>query len=294
MSNPITNARHLLRRRDATAKHVGYMDRELAEAMRALLAEADRMRAEDARCLDAIDAATREDERRHAEVVKAAMERERLTRELDAGASAIAALDRVYRHVGSPTTDDGQQIEMAASASRRVVINAHIDRLERERDEAQALLCTDGTVLAALAHLDGILTDAGIRPPECNRAPSCASLHLTERIHRLADERDEARAEVERLQTQAQAIELALGAGEHLVDRSGAEPRWRTLPEAVAAAVGEVERLRALVPESPPAWPACGIPVGGADWWPCALPAGHDGHHASAARLVLDAHQAKR
>lgn len=67
------------------------------------------------------------------------------------------------------------------------------------------------------------------------------------------------RAEVNRLQTQAQAIELALGAGEHLVDRSGAEPRWRTLPEAVAAVVGEVKRLRALTAAEwgeagPPGW----------------------------------------
>lgn len=71
------------------------------------------------------------------------------------------------------------------------------------------------------------------------------------------------RAEVNRLQAQAQAIELALGAGEHLVDRSGAEPRWRTLPEAVAAVVGEVERLRAL---QQPGQMWCMVRPGGKVW----------------------------
>lgn len=78
MSNPITNARALLAIRDETAKFAGYPDHKLAEAMRELLREVERMRAEEARCIDAADAAVREDERRHAEVVQAAMERERL------------------------------------------------------------------------------------------------------------------------------------------------------------------------------------------------------------------------
>jgi hypothetical protein len=40
--------------------------------------------------------------------------------------------------------------------------------------------------------------------------------------------------------------------------------------------------------------PTCGVPVGGNAACPCACPSGHAGHHKSAARIALDAHQKRQ
>ncbi len=62
--------------------------------------------------------------------------------------------------------------------------------LREELAHLRALVGTDGSVADALTHLGRVLLDAGIGLPACDRAPTCASLHLSSRIHRLADERD--------------------------------------------------------------------------------------------------------
>lgn len=134
MSRPISKARALLASRDETACFAGYPDRKLADAMRELLAEVGRMQAEEARCIDAADAATREDERRHAEFVKAAMERERrLEAERDAalrrgrleGAASVKAeaLSRILaeRSQGDPSFYTHGTWDQGASAAASTV-----------------------------------------------------------------------------------------------------------------------------------------------------------------------------
>lgn len=109
-----------------------------------------------------------------------------------------------------------------------------------------------------------------------------------ENDERFMLERDEARAEADRYRLALES--LTPGGSEYHRNPErcvAAVQEMKREPNRIVSQLrAEIEQLRAPVPEP---LPACGVPIGGAAWCPCALPAGHDGHHASAARLVLDA-----
>lgn len=107
-----------------------------------------------------------------------------------------------------------------------------IRALEAEAERLRALLCTDGTAEAALVHLGSVLLDAGIGLPACDRAPTCASLHLTARIHRLADERDAALRRVAEVE------------GERIRDLDGVRVHLYAAKDLAAIRLGHLEAIR--------------------------------------------------
>ena len=62
--------------------------------------------------------------------------------------------------------------------------------LKAQIKEIRDLLGCDGMPEDALCHLSEVLADAKVHLPKCDRSPNCKSLHLSTRIHELADERD--------------------------------------------------------------------------------------------------------
>lgn len=104
----------------------------------------------------------------------------------------------------SPTATPGYSSVVALSDDDMVVVRrSELAALEAAKELAEEnaglkaqiatireLLCTDGRPEDALCHLSDILVDAGVFVPTCDRAPNCKSLHLSTRIHDLADERD--------------------------------------------------------------------------------------------------------
>ena len=119
----------------------------------------------------------------------------------DASAGAIAAIVRMGHH-----DHCAKRLAWGDGVCECAVFLATRDTLS-----LRELLCTDSTLEAALWSLARVLDDAGVPGPECNRGPTCRSLHLNDRIHRLADERDALRRRTERAEAELRTIREALG-----------------------------------------------------------------------------------